>query len=245
MSLFTVTTSLHLPGKESQTMKCLHELFTIERQILESKQIRCVLINEYAPDNIDRLSNIRLRYPQITCIQKNVLNIGQAKSINMILEMLREETFEFWIHWEESWLVHAPFLTDAMTIFKEHPEISQLQIAKGWDNVPHDVHDKVNVVSHEYHKVIDERLNMKAENVLWKNKPWPLFSLQPGIDRVKNIINIGDFYPHQNSVPHGKVNGSEFNFACRWYEQNVKKGVLTPYRAFRELHHISTNRYIY
>jgi len=244
MTLFTVTTSLHLPGKEKQTMTCLRELFTIETQLLDSKKIQCVLINEYASDHVDRLSGIRLKYPHMTCIQKNAKETGQAKSINLIFRMLRENTYKFWIHWEESWILHAPFLSDAMHVLNLYPKISQLQIAKGWDNVAHDVHDNVNIISSEYHKIIETRINMNDKNVHWKNKPWPLFSLQPGIDRVQNIVDVGEFHPQHNTVPDGKVNGSEFNFACRWYLQEVQKGVLTPFRAFRDTHHVSTNRYI-
>jgi hypothetical protein len=221
-------------------MKCLHLLFSNE---VELCHMRCILINEYAADEINRTTSISDLYPHLEIIQKEKKDIGQTASINMILNILRQNTYEFWIHWEESWMLQSAFVRDSMYILQKYPEISQLQIAKGWDDVPHDKHEMVNIVSHEYHILLDTVLGTVVGSK-WKHKPWPLFSLQPGIDRVKNVIDIDDFHARHNSVPNGKVNGSEFHFAHRWYLQKYKKGILTPFRSLRDITHISTSHYI-
>jgi hypothetical protein len=239
--IFTITTCLHIVNKLDQTLKCLHSLFDKENKLY---QMQCVLINEYAPDEIDRTQLIHELYPNIEIIQKEKKDVGQTASVNIILNMLRKSKHEFWIHWEESWVLHSPFVTDALCTLNKYPEVSQLQVSKGWDDVPHDKHEMINIVGNKYHERVNTILGNTAHSVKWKKKPWPLFSLQPGVDRVKHVINIDDFFPFQNSVPNGKVNGAEFNFAHRWYLQNVKKGVLTPFRALRDKAHISTSRYI-
>tara|TARA_Y100000389_G_C17470594_1_gene530209 strand:- start:1741 stop:2451 length:711 start_codon:yes stop_codon:yes gene_type:complete len=235
---------MHLPGKLNQTKKCLDALFTIERnwKFVDS----FVLINEYDPNNpsgID-LSWIKKEFPLFQIIQKGREEMGQAYSINIIIDILKSSNMTYWLHWEESWMLQQPFLLDALSVMQTCPSISQLQIAKGWDDVPHDTHNGYFVISKEYHSIVDNALGSKPIHFKWKFKPWPLFSLQPGIDRIQNIINIGYFVPNHNTVPRGKVNGSEFNFSHRWYLQHVKKGVLTPFRTLRDVSHYSTSIFI-
>lgn len=242
--IFTLTTCLHLPGKMKQTKECLTALFTIEKDWKFVDTF--VLINEYDPKHpqgID-LSWIRTEYPFFTIIQKGPEDMGQAYSINIIIDMLKSSDATYWIHWEESWMVQRPFIIDALHVMNTQQHISQLQIAKGWQDVPHTVHDGYFVVSQDYHSLVDNALGTTPNQHKWKGKPWPLFSLQPGIDRIQHIVHIGYFHPQHNSVPRGKVNGSEFNFSHRWYLQGVKKGVLTPFRALRDVSHHSTSSFI-
>ena len=242
--IFTLTTCLHLPGKLKQTKECLRSLFTIERNwaLVDS----FYLINEYDPkhpEGID-LSWIKKEYPLFTIIQKGPEDMGQAYSINIIIDILKATDATYWLHWEESWMLQQPFLLDAIHVMETSPNISQLQIAKGWDDVHHEKHNGYFVISQKYHSFVDEKLGTDPIHCKWKGVPWPLFSLQPGIDRIKNIVNIGYFNPNHNSVPRGKVNGSEFNFSHRWYLQGVQKGVLTPFRSFRDAKHHSTSLFI-
>lgn len=241
--IFTLTTCLHLPGKLKQTQDCLRSLFMIERNWAFVDTF--VLVNEYdpnTPSGVD-LSWIRKEYPLFTIIQKGAEDMGQAYSINKILDILKSSNATYWLHWEESWMLKKPFLLDALHVMQTQPHITQLQISKGWDDVPHTKHDGYFVVSSEYHTLVD-RLGNKPVSCKWQGKPWPLFSLQPGIDRIQSVINIGYFLPKHNSVPRGKVNGSEFNFSHRWYLQGVQKGVLTPFRASRDVSHHSTSYFI-
>ena len=242
--VFSITTCLHLPGKLKQTQDCLRSLFTIERNWAFVDSF--VLVNEYDPNNpsgID-LSWIKNEYPCFQIIQKGAEEMGQAYSINIIIDILKSSDATYWLHWEESWMVQRPFLMDALHVMQTSPDVSQLQIAKGWDDVSHESHDGYFVISKEYHSLVDDALGLNPTHTKWKGKPWPLFSLQPGIDRIENIVNIGYFDPKHNSFPRGKVNGSEFNFSHRWYLQGVRKGVLTPFRAIRDTSHHSTSFFI-
>lgn len=238
--LFSITTCLHLPGKMEQTRECLRRLFTIERHWAFVETF--LLVNEYSPDAVDT-SWIREEFPLFKIVQKGPEEMGQSYSVNIILDALKTSGTTYWLHWEESWMLQEPFLEDALHIMQTCPRITQLQIAKGWDDVPHETRDGHFVVSPEYHAIVDA-LGGSARSCKWKGKPWPLFSLQPGIDRVDKVIHIGYFDPQHNSVPRGKVNGSEFHFAHRWYLQGVQKGVLTPFRATRDASHHSTSFYI-
>lgn len=242
--IFTLTTCLHLPGKIKQTKECLRTLFTVERNWAFVDSF--YLVNEYdpnKPDGID-LSWIKKEYPLFKIIQKGPAEMGQAYSINIIIDILKASDATYWLHWEESWMIKQPFLLDALSVMQTCADVSQLQIAKGWHDVPHEQRDGYFVISREYHSIVDEQLGHWPIHCKWKGKPWPLFSLQPGIDRIEKIVNIGYFNPNHNSVSRGKVNGSEFNFSHRWYLQGVKKGVLTPFRAFRDVSHNSTSFFI-
>ena len=250
--LFTITTCLHLPRKAEQTMKCLDSLFSVETYWEPVTEF--VMINEYAEGGAEGGTEggaeggaekmIKERYPFFKFIQKDKQLKGQARSINIIIDLLKSDTVhEYWLHWEESWMLSEPFMRDALGIMKNESCVTQLQIAKGWDDVPHDVKDGYLLVSKDYHNKIDKQLG-SVVRCKWKRKPWPLFSLQPGIDRVDEIIGAGYFYPEHNSVPDGKVNGSEFHFSHRWYLQGVRKAVLLPFRAFRDPAHVSTSRFI-
>ena len=238
--LFSITTCLHLPGKLKQTQECLKLLFTVERNwaLIDS----FVLVNEYDPLNPDGIdvSWIRSEYPLFKIIQKGPEQRGQAYSVNIIIDMLKNGDATYWLHWEESWMLRQPFLSDAMRIMRTSPDVTQLQIAKGWDDVPHEQGDGYFIVSSSYHAIIDRCLG-NTLSCKWKGKPWPLFSLQPGIDRVEKIVGVGHFDPRHNSVPRGKVNGSEFHFSHRWYLQGARKAVLTPFRAIRDASHHSTS----
>lgn len=239
--LFSITTCLHLPGKLKQTRECLKLLFTVERNWAFVDSF--ILVNEYNPDNPDGADTswIRSEYPLFKIIQKGPEKQGQAHSVNIILDALKDTDATYWLHWEESWMIREPFLLDAMHIMHTCPDVTQLQIAKGWYDVPHEQRDGYLMISPEYHAVVDKTLGSDAVSCKWKGKPWPLFSLQPGIDRVEKIIHVGYFNPQHNSAPRGKVNGSEFHFSHRWYLQGVRKAVLTPFRAIRDAKHHSTS----
>lgn len=242
--LFTLTTCLHLRHKAQQTLKCLDLLFSVETYWEPVTEF--VVINEYAGSDAgsDAEKVMREKYPFLKFIQKDEQHRGQAHSINIIIDILKNgNVHEYWLHWEESWMLNRPFMRDAMELMKNESCVTQLQIAKGWDDVPHEANDGYLLVSKAYHDKIDKHLG-NVVRCKWKRKPWPLFSLQPGIDRVDKITNIGYFHPEHNSVPRGKVNGSEFHFSHRWYLQGVRKGVLLPFRAFRDPAHVSTSHFI-
>ena len=251
--LFTMTTCLHVPRKVEQTRKCLELLFSVETYW--EPVTKYVVINEHpgeagaeAAAAAAALDEFKEKYPFVSFIQKDKERRGQAHSINMIIDILKNKNgdgeFDHWLHWEESWMLREPFMRDAVDVMLRDPDVTQLQIAKGWDDVPHEVNDGYLLVSKEYHDKIDRALGKVPNTCRWKRKPWPLFSLQPGIDRVDKITNAGYFFPEHNTVPHGKVNGSEFHFSHRWYLQGVRKGVLLPFRAFRDPTHVSTCRFI-
>jgi len=244
MYLATITTCLHLTGKLEQTVKCLDSLFMYEPGL--SKLI--VLINEYNIDANRFLNEIKSRYPDIKCIQKGDDEIGQACSVNKILNMLREGKYKYWVHWEESWETCCEFLNESLRIMEENSDIGQLQIAKGWDgytDIPNELYEgEVYMKEGKIKDVINSLGVVPVKHARWKKHPWPFYSLQPGIDRVDVTSVIGDFDENQNQNPKGKVDGSEFNFSHRWFCKGYKKAVLYPYKVFRQKNHRSTKQLI-
>lgn len=242
MYLPTITTCLHLNGKLDQTIKCLDSLFMYEPTLSE----KLVLVNEYNIDADRFLNEIKKRYTGIRCIQKVADEIGQASSVNKILNMLREGNYKYWIHFEESWETCDKFLNESLDIMERNSDIGQLQIAKGWDgytDIPHDLYKGEVYIKENKIEEVEKSLGVvPVKHARWKKHPWPFYSLQPGIDRVDVTSNIGDFYANQNQNPKGKVDGSEFNFSHRWFCKGYKKAVLYPYRITRQKFHTSTKQ---
>ena len=116
-----------------------------------------------------------------------------------------------------------------------------MQSAKVWEDVSVKVDDGLYVISYEHNKRIVRSVGtVPVSHGRRKKHVWPLYSLQPGIDRASTVTGIGNFHAHQNRNPYGKVDGSEFNFSHRWYCQGFRKGLLRPYKVYRMHNHKST-----
>uniref|UniRef100_A0A6C0F5B9 Glycosyltransferase 2-like domain-containing protein n=1 Tax=viral metagenome TaxID=1070528 RepID=A0A6C0F5B9_9ZZZZ len=235
----TLTTCLHLRGKLQQTINCLNHLFKHEEELKES----IIVVNEYSDNSSEYIAKLKEHFKDLQIIQKSKEHTGQAYSINIILNMLKERQPKYWLHWEESWITSDSFLTEALQIMDNNDDIGQLQIAKGWQgltDLPQD-NSGIAYINEKTIKHIRDRLGMiPIKHGRWKKKPWPLYSLQPGIDRVSVTLSAGYFNPYQNRNPKGKVDGSEFNFSHRWFCKGYKKAVLYPYKVTRDKTHISS-----
>jgi hypothetical protein len=235
----TITTCLHLEGKMEQAKICLNSLFKYEPVL----KTRLIMVNEYSAESERNIEEIRNTYPGIRIIQKEEKHRGQAYSVNMILKMLREKKPKYWIHWEESWETKGPFLKQALKIMENNNDIGQLQIARGWlgyTDIPAEHNGEVYIKQCKIDEIKNKLGPVPVKHGRWKPYPWPLYSLQPGIDRVSVTSRIGDFIPNQNRNPRGKVDGSEFNFSHRWFCKGYQKSVLYPYRVTRQANHITT-----
>lgn len=240
-TLFTITTCVHLKGKKEQIEKSLKSLFENEGGELNTVY-RYVLINEYSEkDETEYLNSIKVKFPKMEIIQKEEQDVGQARSINIILEMLRKDKPTYWLHWEESWETNTQFLEEAINVMNENTNIHQLQIARGWEGYIDKKNERFGTIKKEYVEKVEKSLGrIPVNHGRWRKHPWPMYSLQPGIDRVSFIVDIGDFDSKYNNNPKGKVDGSEFQFAHRWFCRGGTKAVLLPFRVSRQKNHVTT-----
>ena len=240
--IFTCTSYISFENKFEELQKALDSFIEYNSNDLHLIS-EFLIINEYSEDkDIDNKLNIlKSKYPMFKIIHKTEDQKGQAKSINMIIDHLKENKYKYWLHWEESWYCTKPILKKAYNIM-ENSNISQLQFIKAWLNVLH--RKDIN------HKIFQDHIEIKPTNnliKLWNNTPpttlwysgilWPLFSLSPGIDRVENILKVGYFSEDPKKWPVQ----FEFEWALKWVNMNnIIKGVFKNPVVFRKKTHIST-----
>ena len=95
---------------------------------------RFIIINEYSKiDTTNKINFLKEKFPQVDFIQKKRNEKGQANSLNIIINILRENNYDYWIQWEESWFPNRNFIKDAIEIMSES-NIDQLQFTNDWFN---------------------------------------------------------------------------------------------------------------
>lgn len=136
---------------------------------------------------------------------------GQAGSLNIVLDSL--STYEYWLHWEESWFVDPEFRArydtsaywDAVyATMSEHQAVGQLQFHKrgpeGCDGFAGEGCLSTEPVS-KYLKTRLPRLNGNMARFWHKVRPfskpggWLPFSLRPALNRASMALNAGYFDP--------------------------------------------------
>lgn len=243
--LFTCTSFISKPNKLDSLKQTLDKFIhytpteTIDRMIV---------INEYGENTEDSIEELKNMYPEIEFINKSENDKGQAKSINLIIDILREGNYDYWLHWEDSWILNAPFLDDSIEIMKDD-NIDQLQLIDRW----HDTHDerkelKITKSGKKYTEIlkindsIDEQLkpfgNCSDFKLNWVEHMdhWPLFSLSPGIDKVDKILETGYFDTSTELWPIT----FEFKWSIKWLCNGGRKAVINNSVCQRVDKHIST-----
>jgi hypothetical protein len=236
--LFSMTTVAERPDKRQQLIKALHSIHKHEPNL--QKYAKVVIINEYS-ENGFKANFLKEEFPWIHAIvNKTKKDQGQAGSLNLIIKMLGTKTrpkFDFWLHFEESWIVTKPFLKicdEAMSI-----GIDQLQLTE--DNWEED---------HDYSIMLPKtrrRIYVQSKHLPYKGyvdcirsennyanieklcrddgqDEWPLWSLRPGMDRVSKILNVGLFSTSKEMWPVH----FELEYAMNWLLQPggvVKAGI--------------------
>ena len=65
---------------------------------------------------------------------------------------------------------------------------------------------------------------------------WPLFSLQPSINRTDGIKRIGYF---NDSIDKWPI-AFEYEYGIKWFNMRLRKGIMKEPCAVRQLDHVST-----
>ena len=243
--LFTCTSFISKPNKYESLIKTLDSFlkYTNTNQIS-----KLIIINEYGENTQSQINKLKKKYPQFEFINKTKEQKGQAYSINMIIDILQDNHYDYWIHWEDSWILEKPFLDRALDIMDDN-KVDQLQLIPRWNKVKKErkqIHvTKKNNSYIEIKKIndsLDDQLkpfgNCKSYNLNWENNfdNWPLFSLSPGIDKVDKIIKTGYFDNSQDLWPIT----FEFKWSVNWLCNGARKAVLDDVLCKRVENHEST-----
>ena len=132
--LFTCTSFVSKPNKLDSLKQTLDSFI---RYTPTETIDRMIVINEYDENTEDSIEELKNMYPEIEFINKSEKDKGQARSINLIIDILREGNYDYWLHWEDSWVLNTPFLDDSIEIM-EDDNIDQLQLIDRW----HDIQDE-------------------------------------------------------------------------------------------------------
>lgn len=233
--LFTCTSYLTIPGKFKELYKGLSLFFKYNNY----KSIdKFIVINEYSEiDTMDKINFLKETFPQIEFIQKRKEEKGQANSLNMIINILKEGNYDYWIQWEEAWFPTRKFLGDAIKIMNES-EIDQLQFTNDWINID----EKRKHYFKKYIEIDKIPGDYSDENIgYWRIdfQKWPLYSLRPCINRVSTMLPLGYF----NNSPEKWPVLFEYEYAYKWDQQGLKKGVMKNPPVKRKKNHKSTYFY--
>jgi hypothetical protein len=249
--LFSITTVIERPDKRKQVIRALRSIHKYEPNL--RKHAKIVVVNEYSEEGA-KADFLKDEFPWIDkVVNKTKKDKGQSGSLNLIIDMLgspatKKRKYDYWIHWEESWVATKPFLKVCMEAMDMG--IDQLQLTEDIWEEDHDYSinlkrskRKIYVQrKHFPYKKFEKCLTSRSKSTSRRKKiiqdreckdyaydDWPLWSLRPSMDRVSKILNVGYF----NTDPKFWPVHFELLFAAQWTMQPggaVKAGILCTKR---------------
>lgn len=181
-----------------------------------------VVVNEYPPVPDSVLAELPL--DGVTLLQKSRADRGQARSLNIILGLLRSSGYQMHLQWEESWVANADFRLPYAMRLMETLHVDQLSLTP-WDYPPG--------VSSEHFVLPLESYRART----WrKGLAWPLFRLQPSLNQVSALLRAGEFEEDKRLWPVQ----FEYRFAVRWTASGGRAAIYKHPPAVRQQGHVST-----
>jgi hypothetical protein len=254
--IFTCTTFFDFENQNKWHCFCNAINSILEKHTKDdlNKIKKWIIVNEYSEcPKKNWVTVVHEKYPFIEVIQKTKENIGQACSLNIILEKIKKYTY--WIHWEESWYCKNPCLNRMFDVI-HNTNITQLQCTQikgitNWMNSNHH-HRHLNKTkngtefyeihssnrTYEYLQTQSSKFEQgsKLNNFSVKFEKWPLYSLLPSINRV-SCYTFGYFSTQPEHWPFI----FEWDFGRRWLLAGNTKAVLPDGPIMRdEKNHKST-----
>ena len=241
--IFTCTTffDFHTGDRWERFCTAMDSLIRFHTRKTLDRIGRWVIINEYSPNStVDWCARVTQRYPWMECIQKGAWQKGQARSMNLCLDIIGGS--RFWIHWEEAWETRATFLDDAFAAM-DSTDITQLQFTYNngtvnWMDVSQDrIHCGERVCRIDAAPQTQEQIGRSPytlDDAMMK--AWPLYSLLPSINRVRDYLWLGEFSEDPALWPVK----FEWDYARRWFKRGNKKAVLSDGPVYRPGKHTST-----
>lgn len=240
--LFSMTTTLHVPQKEHFVRTAL-ESFTQHHPDQAAFIDRWLVINEYsddvnAPTASHAIARLQQEFPHLEFYQKSAAEQGQARSLNMILDVLRAGGYRYWLHVEESWQTIRPFLGEAVQALDEHAYLQQLQLY----NAPYYLnHARTRITENLEVVALDSSVDLThASPHDWRtyNYKWPSYSLRPSLTRASFLRDHPKltFDTHAANFPVA----FEFEFAVKWHLLGGSMCALMPEAIVRQEGHQSS-----
>lgn len=236
-TIFTCTTFFDFEKQDKWNCFCIaiDSILENHKKNTLDKIKKWIIVNEYSMyQKRDWIAAVREKYPFIELIQKRKEEIGQASSLNIILEEIKKYTY--WIHWEESWYCKNSCLNRMFDII-HNTNITQLQCTQSKKGNPHWLGSnnpkKINkttkgTIFYEiypsagtYEYLQEQVTNPDTSYVGKYIDKWPLYSLTPSINRV-SCYNFGYF----STCPKHWPFRFEWDFGRRWLLAGNTKAVL-------------------
>jgi len=253
--IFTCTTFFDFENKDNQNKwncfcNAIDSILEKHTQDDLNKIKKWIIVNEYSESpKRDWVAAVHEKYPFIEVIQKTKENIGQARSLNIILEKIKKYTY--WIHWEESWYCKLPCLNRMFDVM-HNTNITQLQCTQengmpSWIRSNPNLHPlsktingtefyELNPNSAETYENLNKKISEFYKNFSSFINNWPLYSLRPSTNRVSGY-KFGDFSTQPEYWPFR----FEWDFGRRWLLAGNTKAVLPDGPIMRnEESHVST-----
>jgi len=248
--IFTCSTFFGKPNKLNQFLNAMNSIQQADIMLID----KFVVINEFDSDtrvseaNFSKIVNDA--FPFVEFIQKEEVDSGQARTMNTILKKIKG--YDFWIHWEESWIVtnnsfhdrDGLFVQKAIDVMKREPSLSQLQFTPDWSDI-----ESTRILHKEGYALISPHptyttLENNVENYDKLQREygmavmWPLYSLRPSMNRVSFLEteSPGSFQEEADLWPVK----FEYDYGVRWLAAGAVKGIIEPPIAERQEGHKST-----
>jgi hypothetical protein len=243
-TIFLCTTYFDCPKRDSWAMfqNGINKLLALHDQKTLNRIDKWVIVNEYVQrPKANWAKLVSQNYPFITFLQKGPEDAGHVKSLNILLPYIT--SYKYWFHWEEGWQPTKSFLNSAFNIM-DSTNVTQLQLTNNkqdkidWMKRTTEQKTCTNIYCIIHHsKEID--MNLGEEKIKTFDqlvKYWPLYSLQPSLNRV-SFYDFGQF--SERKFPFPLV--SEYDFAQRWYNKGGVKAVYKEGPLIRPVNYVSTH----
>lgn len=215
--LFSITTMLHIPGKNLFVEEALNSLIAYHPDHA-SIIGRWLLINEYSESDQEEvkkiLQDLKTRFPFLEVIQKPAHDQGQPQSLNIVLHELRSGDFPYWLHIEESWRTVQPFLHWSVDFLDDHPYLHQLQL---YQAAYYTTHTHTRIMEGVEVIALDSYIDLTdVDPKEWRTYSlrWPSYSLRPSLTQVDFLKNKSHLI--FNTDPTWFPVAFEFDFSIKW-----------------------------
>jgi hypothetical protein len=255
--LLTMTTALDRKDRLHMFYDLMESFKQYEPILLDPKHCRFIIVNEFPVQPSFDATSVKTEilriYPSVEYVQKEEIDKGQARSLNILFSFLKpyKNQNALWIHWEDSWYIERPFLKHAVELQSSmETKSSQLQLTYDWLDMPREL-----LVEDAKHGVVHVKSAQIALDAIKNNLTfgdsiklynfqvgyWPLYSLRPSVNDLDFYLNTPGLADGFDESPEKWPVAFEWDFAKEWVHAGGKKGVMVPSVAVR--HGLHTHTY--
>jgi len=239
--------SLHTPKSVAftcTTHRRLHSFIASFQSFLDHCSDREFFVREYiivddGSSDADRCA-MRSCFPFCQFIFKNQCEQGHPRSINMIMDAVKTP---LWLQWEDDWVLPAntPLIGRALSVMHAEQRAMQVSVNGGWHDTTMgrsgSVRNELGRISYtlvEYPPACKERLtpSVVARGACREgDPPWPLFSLQPGLNRMAYFQALGKVTEDWRANMQPRYFVWELEYAVRYVLGGASKASISqmPY----------------